>query len=627
MENTQEKLPNWDLSDLYKGMDDPKINKDLSKLALMAEKFETRYKGNLEALSGEEFAKAIKEEEKMSEIYARLGGFSHLLLVTDQTDPDKKLFESGIRDKLRGVSKKTLFWGLEINQLDDANINKKLENSDVAKYRPYIEGIREDREHDLPADIERLFVDKGQTSGSAWVKLYSEKMVRMRYEIDGEMVSEAVVDKLIDSSNEEDRAKGYRSLGKASEKDAWEFAMIMNNIAKDKAISDEWRKYKEPVSSRNLGNQVEDDVVENLVTTVKNNYKNLTHRYYGLKADWLGKDQLEYWDRNNEIPVEGLEEKKYSWEEAKNIVLESYGEFSPEMANIAKMFFDKNWIDAPPKDGKRSGAFSSRTVPDAHPYILMNFNGTPSDVKTLAHELGHGVHQYLSMEKQGMLMQGTPLTLSETASVFAEMLVFKNMLKKEEDPKKRFALITGKIQNMLNTGVRQIAFHDYETKVHNARKKGELSEEQFGNFWMDSMKESLGPKMNVDECMRSGWTQIPHMFRTPFYVYSYSFGNGLVNSLYKTYEEGKVEGFQDKYMELLGKGGSEKHGSMLKPFGLSAKEPDFWQKGLDVISDFIDEAEKIGKQLGLGRAKSANQSVKSSDANLAVINKKVSGGR
>ncbi len=623
MENTQENLPNWDLSDLYKGMDDPKIAQDKSNLGILSKKFEERYKGNVENLDGETFAKAIREYEKIRELDYKLGVYAFLNLCTDQTNSEKKLFSSAIDEKSVEISKNTLFFGLEINKLDDANIEKKLETPEANHYRPFVENVRAFKNYQLNDDLERLFVDKSQTSGSAWVKLYSEKMVRMRYEVDGKVTTPSEITKMMVSENAEDRKKAYEAQDKETKEHAWEFAMIMNNIAKDKAISDEWRSFEKPVSSRNVENNVEDEVVENLVSTVKDGYKNLTHRYYGLKADWMDKDNIEYWDRNNAVPIDGLEEKKYTWEEAKDIVFNAYNEFSPELAAIGKKFFDNNWIDVPPKDGKRGGAFACDTIPGSHPYLMLNFDGSARDVMTLAHELGHGVHQYLATNKQGMLMQETPLTLAETASVFGEMMTFRYMLKQENDPKRRFSLITGKVQDMLNTSVRQISFHDYETKVHDERKKGELSEEKFAECWTGSLKDSLGPKVNVNDCIDTGWAHIPHMFRTPFYVYAYSFGDCLVNSLYKTYEEGKVPDFQEKYKEMLSKGGSEKHTSILKPFGLSAKEPNFWESGLKVTIGLIDEAEKLGKELGLGKYK--NKDV--ANNNAEILKKKLSNGR
>jgi oligoendopeptidase F len=398
-----------------------------------------------------------------------------------------------------------------------------------------------------------------------------------------------VLDKMSDK-DERVRKIAAKALGKTLGDNIRLFSHITNTLAKDKQIDDTWRKYPSPISSRNLSNQVEDEVVDALASTVKNNYENLAHRYYALKAKWMGKEKLEYWDRN--APLPDNDTKEYSWEEAKDIVRNAYSRFSEDMAVIGQKFFDNNWIDVPQREGKDSGAFAHPTVPSAHPYLLLNFMGKTRDVMTLAHELGHGVHQVLSA-KQGYLMSDTPLTLAETASVFGEMLTFRSMLDNETDPIRKKNMLASKVEDMLNTVVRQIAFHEFETAVHSERKKGELSSERICEIWMDVQSRSLGPAINMDDEYKYYWAYIPHFIHSPFYVYAYAFGDCLVNSLYGVYLEKGVDSFQEKYMQMLKAGGTLRHKELLAPFGLDASKPDFWEKGISVVSGFIDELEAI----------------------------------
>ncbi|MGD9639032.1 MAG: M3 family oligoendopeptidase [Alphaproteobacteria bacterium] len=601
MSETKEALPNWDLTDLYPSYDSPEFKNELTKVATMAERFANRYQGKLESLSGEDFAKSIEEYEKISGILGKMGAYSYLLRSTNLNDEKVMGFYQGFEEKSTDIGSKTLFYGLEINRLSDENLAEKLSAPEVAHYKPWIDKIRAFKKHDLSDDLEKMSQQKAMTGNSALIRLYDETMADLRYDIDGKKYTDAELDAYLCSPDAATRKKAGEALGKTTKENAKLLAFITNTLALDKKVDDEWRGFKTPSESRNLSNDVENEVVGALVSSVKQNYENTSHRYYGLKSKWLGVDKIEYWDRN--APLPDVPEKIYSWEDAKKTVLKAFGEFSPEMAEIGKKFFDNNWIDVSPKEGKQSGAYAMPGVKESHPYILLNFQGRARDVMTLAHELGHGVHQYLAKER-GDLMADTPITLAETASVFGEMLTFKSMVKEEQDPKKRFAMLAEKTGDMLNTAVRQIAFHNYETDVHNERReKGELSVSRLNEIWTKNQKESLGPNVNLDESSQAIWGQVPHMIHTPFYVYSYSFGDCLVNSLYKTYEEGKVPDFQDKYLEMLSKGGTEKHKEMLAPFGLDASKPDFWSKGLNVISGFIDELEKLTDELGMDKTK------------------------
>jgi oligoendopeptidase F len=367
------------------------------------------------------------------------------------------------------------------------------------------------------------------------------------------------------------------------------FTLITNVLAKDKAISDDWRGFKDVAAARHLSNRVEPEVVEALVSAVRESYPRLSHRYYALKARWLGKDRLEHWDRN--APLPDKIDRVVPWEEARETVLSAYRGFAPQMASIAGRFFDESWIDAPTRPGKAPGAFAHPTVPSVHPYVLLNYQGKTRDVMTLAHELGHGVHQVLAAD-QGVLMAPTPLTLAETASVFGEMLTFRSMLDKAESPRERKIMLAGKTEDMINTVARQIAFYTFERKVHLERREGELTAERLGEIWLEVQAESLGPAIHLGPGYETFWIYIPHFIHSPFYVYAYAFGDCLVNSLFAVYQRAE-SGFQDKYFAMLKAGGTKRHNELLAPFGLDAGNPGFWQMGLSVIDGFITELETL----------------------------------
>ncbi|MEQ1713592.1 MAG: M3 family oligoendopeptidase, partial [Hyphomicrobium sp.] len=393
---------------------------------------------------------------------------------------------------------------------------------------------------------------------------------------------------LLSNADGNKRQAGAEALSKTLGDNIRLFTLITNTLAKDKEISDRWRGFKDVADSRHLGNRVEAPVVDALVSSVRAAYPRLSHRYYAMKAKWLGMDKLNHWDRN--APLPDKPERVIPWVEAQQMVLTAYSGFAPEMSAIAKDFFDKRWIDAPVRPGKSPGAFSASTVPSVHPYVMMNYQGKVRDVMTLAHELGHGVHQVLAA-KQGPLLAPTPLTLAETASVFGEMLTFRKLLAETNSPKERKAMLAGKVEDMLNTVVRQIAFYTFERKVHEARRQGELTAEQLGAIWMDVQTESLGPAIELRPGYENFWTYIPHFINSPFYVYAYAFGDCLVNSLYGLYQESHP-GFVEKYFEMLKAGGSKHHSELLAPFGLDARDPEFWNKGLRVLEGMIDELER-----------------------------------
>ncbi|MFN0194539.1 MAG: M3 family oligoendopeptidase [Aestuariivirga sp.] len=580
-------LPEWNLADLYPAPDSKEYSADMAKGEAKAKEFAASYKGKLAGLSGADLAKAIKAYEALSDLLGRTASFAQLHYVGDTTDPKRAKFYGDANAKLTDISTQLLFFELELNRIDDAALEDKMKTSALAHYRPWIENLRKEKPYQLDDKIEELFLEKSQTGFGAFNRLFDETMAELRFEVNGEQLPlEPTLNFLVDR-DEAKRKAGAEALAKTFQANLRLFTHITNTLAKDKDISDRWRGFKDIADARHLANRVEPEVVAALVAAVQEAYPKLSHRYYRMKAKWLGKDKLMHWDRNAPLPQEQV--KEIPWSEAEATVLKAYGEFAPEMASIAKTFFDKRWIDAPSRPGKAPGAFAHPTVPSAHPYVLLNYLGKPRDVMTLAHELGHGVHQVLAAE-QGALMASTPLTLAETASVFGEMLTFQAMLRGATDPKKRKALLASKTEDMINTVVRQIAFYTFERKIHEARKEGELTPDQINAIWMDVQRESLGDGIEFGPGYETYWTYIPHFIHSPFYVYAYAFGDCLVNSLYARYRE-SAAGFQDKYFAMLKAGGTKHHSELLKPFGLDATDPAFWQKGLSVISGMIDELE------------------------------------
>jgi oligoendopeptidase F len=588
-------LPAWDLSDLYSGIDDASIASDLAKARTQALGFEKSFKGKVKSLSAKELASAIATYEKLSDLLGRLGSYAQLAYAANMMDPAIARFYQNTSEALTDISSHTLFFSLEINKLNDKALQEMVKGSkELAHYWPWVREIRAYRKYQLSDELEQMLHDKHVTGHSAWSRLFDETIAKLEFPYEGKKLSSAEALHLLSSSKPEVRKAAAKTIGKVFGQNAHVFALITNTLAKDKDIEDRWRGFAQPISSRNVSNQVEDKVVDALIGTVQANYPRLSHRYYALKAKWFGQKKLDYWDRN--APLPGKDETSYGWDEARTIVLESYAAFSPELAKIGKQFFDKNWIDVPVRPGKSPGAFAHPTVPSAHPYLLLNYQGKTRDVMTLAHELGHGVHQVLSAEK-GALMADTPLTLAETASVFGEQLVFQEILRREKKEARRKILIASKVEDMLNTVVRQIAFCEFERRLHDERKQGELTVERIGEIWMEIQKESLGPTLKFAPEYAFYWTYIPHFIHSPFYVYAYAFGDCLVNSLYAIYQKeaaaGKGKAFEKKYIEMLRAGGTLRHKELLAPFGLDISKGVFWQEGLDIIAGYIDQLEQM----------------------------------
>ncbi len=584
-------LPEWRLEDLYASIDAPELASDLAEMQERCIKFEEKWKGKLgiAATSGD-LGEAVRTFEEIQELMGRIGSYAGLLYSGNTSDTARVKFYGDTQQKLTDASSHLLFFGLELNMLEDDVLQNALKSDALAAhYRPWLEDLRKDKPYQLEDRVEQLFHEKALTGRSAFNRLFDETTNGLRFEIDGEALPLERAFNQLQDAEPKTRAKAFKSIAAVFDENIRTFALITNTLAKDKEISDRWRGFEDVADSRHLDNRVEREVVDALVAAVRDSYPRISHRYYAMKAKWLGMDKLQAWDRN--APLLETPDSLVGWHEAKNTVLSAYHGFLPEMADIARKFFDESWIDAPAREGKAPGAFAHPTVPSAHPYVLLNYLGKPRDVMTLAHELGHGVHQVLAGE-QGALMASTPLTLAETASVFGEMLTFRSMLDKAEERRERKAMLAQKAEDMINTVVRQIAFYQFERKVHEERRNGEITSERLGQFWMEVQSESLGPAVELNPGYENFWAYIPHFIHSPFYVYAYAFGDCLVNSLYAVYQNSE-SGFQRKYMDMLRAGGTKHHSELLAPFGLNATDPDFWKKGLGVIEGIIDELEAM----------------------------------
>ena len=580
-------LPVWNLADLYGAIDSPEVAADLERARTEAASFEADYKGKLEALAREGgLLDPVKRMEALSDLTGKLGSYAFLQYVRNTNDPDSAKFMGDMDEALTDISTRLLFFGLELNRIDESVIQSALSaDPQLGRYAPWFAELRKAKPYQLEDRVEELFHEKSVTGASAWNRLFDETMSTLKFEVQGEQLNLEATLHLLSDKDEKKREAAFGGLSTTLHANSRLFTHITNVLAKDKEISDRWRGFGDIADSRHLDNSVEREVVDALQTAVQAAYPRLSHRYYAMKAKWFGKDRLNAWDRN--APLPDADDRTFDWPTATATVMEAYRGFSPALAEVAEPFFARGWIDAPVKDGKSPGAFAHPTVPSAHPYLMLNYLGKARDVMTLAHELGHGVHQVLA-GPQGALMAPTPLTLAETASVFGEMLTFRSMLEKTTDPRHRFSMLASKVEDMLNTVVRQIAFYSFEREVHTARRKGELKTDQLNEIWTRISSESLGPAIRLNEGYDIFWAYIPHFIHSPFYVYAYAFGDCLVNSLYAQYEKAQ-DGFAERYIELLKAGGSKHHSELLKPFGLDARDPDFWSLGLSMIERMIDE--------------------------------------
>ncbi len=585
-------LPQWNLDDLFPGMKSKEFDAAFERAVPNAEVFETKYKGRLSDLleDGDGLADAIRDYEVIEEDLGRIVSFAGLLYAGNSADAERAKFYGDVQERLTRAGRHLLFFTLELNKLKDADVDAAMSKSgQLAHYKPWIADLRLDKPYELDEQIERLFMEKSSTGRAAFNRLFDETMSSLRFEVgDEELAIEPTLNLLQDRDSER-RRQAAGALAATFEKNLRLFTLITNTLAKDKQIGDEWRGFEDVADSRHLANRVERPVVEAMVNAVQDSFPRISHRYYAMKAKWLDMDQLNHWDRNAPLPT--TDQRVIDWQTARETVLSAYAGFAPQMAEIAADFFDNNWIDAPVRPGKSPGAFAHPTVPAVHPYVLLNYQGKPRDVMTLAHELGHGVHQVLAA-RQGALMASTPLTLAETASVFGEMLTFRSLLDQAKSNEERKTMIAAKVEDMINTVVRQIAFYLFERRIHEERRNGELTSDQIGEIWLSVQESSLGPAVRIGKGYETFWAYIPHFIHSPFYVYAYAFGDCLVNSLYAVYQNAEA-GFEDKYFEMLEAGGTKHHSELLAPFGLDASDPSFWQKGLSVIEGLIDELEAL----------------------------------
>ena len=582
-------LPEWDLSDLYTSENAPELKRDLDWLEEACASFARDFEGKLAEQNDAGLLDCVLRNERINSVAGRIMSFAGLRYYQLTTDADRAKFMSDMQEKITNFTTPLVFFTLELNRLDDAVLDAHFAaNSDLARYKPVFDRIRAMKPYQLSDELEKFLHDLGVV-GDAWERMFDETIAGLTFEVNGQTLN---IEGTLNLLTEQDRTKreaASREVARVLGENVKTFARVHNTQAKEKEIIDRWRGMETPQTGRHLSNHVEPEVVEALRSAVVEAYPKLSHRYYEMKRGWLGLDRMEVWDRNAPLPMEDT--RIVDWSAAEDTVMEAYNAFDPRMGEIAKPFFKDGWIDAGVKPGKAPGAFAHPTVTDVHPYVMLNYLGKPRDVMTLAHELGHGVHQVLAAG-QGEMLSSTPLTLAETASVFGEMLTFQKMLEKAESQAERKILLAGKVEDMINTVVRQIAFYDFECKLHDARRGGELTPEDINALWMSVQAESLGPAFDFMDGYESFWAYIPHFVHSPFYVYAYAFGDGLVNALYAVYREGG-EGFEEKYFDMLKAGGSKHHKELLAPFGLDASDPKFWDKGLSMISDMIDELEAM----------------------------------
>ncbi|MFK7835344.1 MAG: M3 family oligoendopeptidase [Sulfitobacter sp.] len=582
-------LPEWDLSDLYTGEDAPELKRDLDWLEEACASFARDYEGKLEALDADGLLTCVLRNEKINQIAGRIMSFAGLRYYQLTTDAGRAKFMSDAQEKITNFTTPLVFFTLELNKLPDDHLGGLLDkNADLARYKPIFDRIRAMKPYQLSDELEKFMHDLGVV-GDAWERMFDETIAGLTFEVNGETLGIEGTLNLLTDPDRTQREAGARELAEVFGSNIKTFARVHNTQAKEKEIIDRWRGMETAQTGRHLSNQVEPEVVEALRNAVVEAYPKLSHRYYELKRKWLGLDKMQVWDRNAPLPMEDT--RIVDWAAAEKTVMDAYNAFDPRMGELATPFFTKGWIDAGVKPGKAPGAFAHPTVTDVHPYVMLNYLGKPRDVMTLAHELGHGVHQVLAAG-QGEMLSSTPLTLAETASVFGEMLTFRKMLDGAKTQTERKVLLAGKVEDMINTVVRQIAFYDFECKLHAARRQGELTPDDINALWMSVQAESLGPAFEFMDGYETFWAYIPHFVHSPFYVYAYAFGDGLVNALYAVYAEGE-DGFEEKYFDMLKAGGSKHHKELLAPFGLDASDPAFWDKGLSMISGFIDELEAM----------------------------------
>lgn len=582
----------WDLSDLYRGIDDQAISQDLDDADARADKLAETYRGKVGSLDSEEMRDLVEEYEAVQALAYKIGAYAYMHWSTNTEDPARGALLQKTTERGSRLSQKLLFVELEWANAPEDHANTLMNNEVLAHYRHWLETARRYRPYLLSEPEEKILAEKSVTGRSAWNRYFDEVHGAARYEWEGEMVPmQVMTNKLYDSDRNvrrraaESFTQGLRSLSRTN-------TFIFNTLLADKASDDELRSYPNWLTSRNMANEVDEESVEALIQAVTSRY-DIVERYYNLKRRLLGLDELFDYDRYAPLPAA---DRLYTWQEGRDIVLNAFDRFHPRIRQITEEFFDKRWIDAAVVPGKDGGAYCA-SVPVAHPYVLMNYEGKPRDVMVLAHELGHGVHGYLAQDR-GQLQAHTPLTTAETASVFGEMLVFQDLLLKETDPEARLAMLTSKIEDTFATVFRQISMNRFEDKIHNARRtEGELTTERYSELWMETQREMFRNSVTMTDNYGIWWSYVPHFIGVPGYVYAYSFGNLLVLALYARYQE-VGESFADGYIQMLAAGGSDWPHEIVKPLGIDLNDPHFWSKGLEMVDAMVKEAEAVAQQLG-----------------------------
>jgi len=586
-------LPEWRLDDLYGGREDPRIAEDLAlaerKTQELVQLKDQLVAARAEAATlGERLDRGIRLYEAVTNALWGVGAYASLAASTARNDPAWSKFEADFRARAAQIGAESLFFTLEINALEEAELEAALAaHEGAAHWRPWLRRVRLSRPHELSPDLERILVDRGPAVAN-WGRLFDETLAKLVAQVGDESLTlPEALNRLSDPDGERRRAAG-EALSKALAERSSVLALCLNTLAFEKQVEDRWRKYPTPSAARHIANEVDADAVEALEAAVVEAYPRVSHRYYRLKAKVMGMEALNYWDRN--APLETSAPRTYGWDEARGMVLESFAALAPKFADTARSFFAQPWIDARPRTGKQSGAYSHPVTAERHPYVFMNYMGERRDVLTLAHELGHAVHQTLC-RPLGTLLADTPLTLAETASIFGEGLVFEKLLA-TATPEERRGLLAGKIEDGLNTVVRQIAFHRFETQFHAARREGELSPDEIASLFLQVMEESLGPAVRLNAGYEHYWAYISHFVHSPFYVYAYAFGDLLVRGLMEARRE-NPDGFAPLYEQLLASGGTKTYVEALEPFGLNPREKAFWAAGMKQLERLVDEFEAL----------------------------------
>ncbi|KPV41024.1 oligoendopeptidase F [Thiohalorhabdus denitrificans] len=583
----------WDLSDLYSGPEDPALQQDLDAADAAAGAFRERYHGRVADLEPAELAKAVTDLEALEQRLARPAVYIQLLHTVRTDDPEVGALLTHVQERATAIGNQVLFFQLEWQGVDADRAEALLADDALAGYRHFLETARQHRPYRLSEPEERILAEKQLTSRAAWNRLFDETFARLRFTVDGEGLPEEEVLARLKREDRATRRSAATGFTAGLQEQLPLLTHVFNTVLSDKAIEDRLRGYPHWLTERNLDNEASDAMVEALVGRVTDRY-DLVARYYRLKARLLGLDTLYDYDRY--APLPGTQ-RTVSWDEARATVLDAFGGFSQRMREIAEMFFERGWIDAPVADGKQGGAFSHPATPDAHPYVMVNFTGTPSDVMTLAHELGHGVHQYLARER-GYFNADTPLTTAETASVFGEMLAFEHLMGRESDERARLGLLCNKLEEMFATVFRQVAMNRFEHAAHTARREeGELSAERLGELWLETQRPMFGDSVVLTEDYRSWWSYIPHFLHVPGYVYAYAFGELLTLALYERYRD-QGEDFVPRYLELLAAGGSDSPEALVGLLGLDLADPGFWDRGLDVLASMVERAERLADEVG-----------------------------